>query len=393
MSTLKTNRVNTAQWVESQQRWQIKVQKDGERKMFVSRKRGRIGQREANAKADAWLNSGTIAPTIRLKVKTAVEDYKKYLAEIECTKKGIHYNPANITGRMLGSSRNVINHLEVWFVPKFGNRYLDTINDGDVQRVLDLAAASGLSLKTLKNIRGSITAFIKYHRRRGQTDYRPDDISIPSYARLKGKEILQPDDLIVLMTSDMTILNGERVRDEYINAYRLQVLLGLRPGELIGLQWPDVDLQKNVIHLRRSVNIYGDETNGKNANAIRDIYLHSRARSVLLQQKLFPTGTPYVFPIRSEYTYRERLIRYCESNNITVVTPYGLRHTFVSLCRALPEGQLKAIVGHSENMDTFGIYGHDVEGQIQQVSQNLNTIFDDILEVKKKSGYQSGYPK
>ena len=322
-----------------------------------------------------------------------VEEYKKYLAEIECTKKEIHYNPEHITGHMLGSYRNVINHLEVWFVPKFGNRYLDTINDGDVQRVLDLAAATGLSLKTLKNIRASISSLIKYYRRQGQTDYRPDDVSIPAYARLKGKEILQPNDLIVLMTCDTTILKGERDHDDYIHAYRLQVLLGLRPGEVIGLEWGDVDLQKNVIHLRRSVNVSGETTNGKNKNAIRDIYLHPRARLELLQQKLFPTGTASIFPIYSEYTYRDRLARYCQANNITVVTPYGLRHTFVSLCRGLPEGQLKAIVGHSQNMDTFGIYGHDVEGQIEQVSQNLDSIFDDLLKVEKKSGYQSGYPK
>ena len=49
-------RTNTAKWVESAQRWQINVQKDGKRKTFTSTKPGRTGQREANAKADAWLD-------------------------------------------------------------------------------------------------------------------------------------------------------------------------------------------------------------------------------------------------------------------------------------------------------------------------------------------------
>lgn len=48
-------RTNTAQWVESRNRWQINVQKDGIRKTFTSSKPGRTGQREANAKADKWL--------------------------------------------------------------------------------------------------------------------------------------------------------------------------------------------------------------------------------------------------------------------------------------------------------------------------------------------------
>ncbi len=51
-------RTNTAAWLPNQQRWQIKVQKDGVRKTFTSSKPGRTGQREANAKADALAGRG-----------------------------------------------------------------------------------------------------------------------------------------------------------------------------------------------------------------------------------------------------------------------------------------------------------------------------------------------
>ena len=53
-------RTNTAVWIEKAQRWQIKVQKNGERKAFCSAKPGRTGQREANRKADAWLDEGVV---------------------------------------------------------------------------------------------------------------------------------------------------------------------------------------------------------------------------------------------------------------------------------------------------------------------------------------------
>lgn len=53
-------RTNTAVWLPNQNRWQIKVQKDGVRKTFTSAKPGRTGQREANRKADAWLDEGII---------------------------------------------------------------------------------------------------------------------------------------------------------------------------------------------------------------------------------------------------------------------------------------------------------------------------------------------
>lgn len=51
-------RTNTAKWIESACRWQINVQKDGVRKTFTSAKPGRTGQREANKKADDWLEKG-----------------------------------------------------------------------------------------------------------------------------------------------------------------------------------------------------------------------------------------------------------------------------------------------------------------------------------------------
>ena len=49
-------RTNTAFWVEKESRWCIAVQKNGTRKRFYSSTPGRTGQREANAKADAWLD-------------------------------------------------------------------------------------------------------------------------------------------------------------------------------------------------------------------------------------------------------------------------------------------------------------------------------------------------
>ena len=60
-------RTNTAKWMENQRRWQINVQKDGVRRSFTSSKPGRTGQREANAKADAWLDDGIMSMSKRVR--------------------------------------------------------------------------------------------------------------------------------------------------------------------------------------------------------------------------------------------------------------------------------------------------------------------------------------
>ena len=45
------------------------------------------------------------------------------------------------------------------------------------------------------------------------------------------------------------------------NQYALILQTGLRTGELIGLRWPDIDFEKRVIHIQRSMEYrYHDES-------------------------------------------------------------------------------------------------------------------------------------
>ena len=88
-------RTNTAVWLEKYHRWQINVQKDGVRKSFSSSKPGRTGQREANAKADAWLDDGIEGFNVRIdplldeyltnvQLKTSDSNYRKEKTNVEC---------------------------------------------------------------------------------------------------------------------------------------------------------------------------------------------------------------------------------------------------------------------------------------------------------------------
>ena len=56
-----------------------------------------------------------------------------------------------------------------------------------------------------------------------------------------------------------------------------------------------------------------------------------------------------------------------------------MRHTFISIAKNLSEGQIRPLVGHSKNMDTFGIYGHELRGELQQTAQQIDSLFSQIL--------------
>ena len=59
--------------------------------------------------------------------------------------------------------------------------------------------------------------------------------------------------------------------------------------------------------------------------------------------------------------------------------PYELRHTFVSIAKDLSEGRVKSLVGHSKNMDTFGVYGHTVRGEMEETAELLDEIFHKVI--------------
>ena len=57
-----------------------------------------------------------------------------------------------------------------------------------------------------------------------------------------------------------------------------------------------------------------------------------------------------------------------------VCTRYGMR--FVSYTQSkVPEKLLKSAIGHSESMDTCGIYGHQIDGELQKAAGHLDIVF------------------
>lgn len=373
-----SGRTNTATWLDSQKRWRIRVTRDGVTKAFYCSTPGRKGQSEANRQADLWLMEGC-PQKVRgsLTVEKAIQMYTDHLKQLEAQKRGI--SPDHITTcRDYGNHRQTISYLTNK-TGCMGSKKLSRITDGDIQNIIDQEAAKGRAKKTLQNIRDAYFSFFRWCRKQGLCDYRPEDVTIPKSARNKPKQILQPEALKALFTSDTTEKKGKEFPDPLVYAYRLEVLIGVRPGELLALRWQD--WEGDVLHIRGSINDNGENTQGKNENAIRDVQLFPLAMEQLNLHSL-RCGRPktgYMFQVDSQRQYRDRWYLFCRRNGIPHITPYELRHTFVSICQRLPEGMVKQLVGHSRSMDTFGIYGHMVDGYSSLAAGQLSGVFSDLI--------------
>lgn len=382
-------RTNTAQWLPNQNRWQIKVQKDGVRRTFTSSKPGRTGQREANRKADEWLDEGIANTT-----KRCSEVWKEYMISVRAS------GGTSYSDQVGDFGRNYI-------LPVIGARRIGDLNTGMLQDVLNRAYKEGclnpeckrkskgnLSKKTLQGIRGVEVSFVKWARQHKYTTLRPEDenLAVPKGARLKGKKILQPDALRVLLSTDTRVVRGKVVQDDNIHAYRMAVMTGLRPGELIGMRVGDVE--GNRLHLARAINTLNEETTGKNENAIRTVVLHPLAAAELhaqLQQRTFEEGRQLrgddlIFPMENEHSLYNYWRFYQRCNGIVPpISLYELRHTFVSIIEdAISPAEMRRIVGHSKSMDTYGSYSHAVAGRADKAALAVSETLAEYAPSREK---------
>lgn len=141
-----SKRTNTAQWEEKYQRWRIAVQKDGVRKQFYSSTPGRTGQREANAKADRWLDDG-----IGVKARRVEDLYQEWYATVVKT-----------TGT--GNQRNVESRWRTRILPAIGRKRITSLTEQDLQDVVNDAYSDGLAKKSLQSLCADMRAFCKWCR-------------------------------------------------------------------------------------------------------------------------------------------------------------------------------------------------------------------------------------
>lgn len=83
---LHIKRTNTAAWHEKYKRWQINVQKDGERRSFYSSIPGKEEKRDFHKKADAWLDEGLVNPYTKV-----TKLFGEWIEEIKLTTSKDHW--------------------------------------------------------------------------------------------------------------------------------------------------------------------------------------------------------------------------------------------------------------------------------------------------------------
>ncbi|MCI1768911.1 MAG: tyrosine-type recombinase/integrase [Mageeibacillus sp.] len=174
----------------------------------------------------------------------------------------------------------------------------------------------------------------------------------------------------------------------YIHYYRFLALTGMRPSEALGLKHEDV--YDNIVVIRRAIVRGGKITSCKNKNARRIVGLNRQAVHELAAQNKLTANlcSEWIFPNQtgskaSQSTIQKHWDRLSERLE-TKASLYSFRHLYISVMKThLSEYMLKKLVGHSAEMDTFGVYGHVIDGEMEQAVRDTSEVFDFWLKGAK----------
>ncbi len=295
-------------------------------------------------------------------------------------------------------------HLRNHLLPAFGQMDLRWVSRHRIQQHVAKKLDEGhLSSKSIRNILVPLHRMLYHAVQWGYLRHNPADGIEKPRQEHREMDYLTPEEFQRLL--DAVDDSGHRT------LFLTAVLTGLRQGELLGLQWGD--LQGNQLRVRRTLywssrgdghgtprwilqspkSHYARREVDLSPKVVRTLQAHRKARKVVHvddDQLIFPsnTGGP-MDPKNLVRRYFYPALRKAELRRIRF---HDLRHTYAALqikAGANPK-YLQQQMGHASIQTTLDKYGHlypDVQGE---AAARLEAVAFGIREADSPRGVSSG---
>lgn len=179
------------------------------------------------------------------------------------------------------------------------------------------------------------------------------------------------------------------------NKYELLILLdfatGLRQGELLALDWKNIDLKNRIIRVKQTIKevyVYDDNENKhienifqtpKTQNSIRDVPIPSNIFNMLnkienKQNLLFSDVNGQPLKAKRIFDFWKKFLKEC---NIPYKKFHSIRHTYASMLlqKGVDIETVAELMGHSA-ISITQIYLHSNNSEKQKAVNKLNEIFE-----------------
>ncbi len=240
----------------------------------------------------------------------------------------------------------------------------------------------GMNISTIKKILVTLGQIMAYAARHKYIDYNP----ARDAERPKGQGNTKKQKIRVLTPYEINALIDAESNLEYKTLFQLSIFSGARQGELLGLNWSDVDWEISQIHIQRTFNNnawYDTKTDASD----RKIDLGPAMMTALKKWKLAcpKSKLDLVFPNKAgnPINHNNLVNRHfnpaLKAAGLPKIRFHDLRHTYASLL--IEQGEnikyIQSQLGHSSPTVTLNIYAHLMKPVNQEAACRLeNTIFE-----------------
>jgi integrase len=271
------------------------------------------------------------------------------------------------------TSRNYRSSLDRILIPRFGSRRIAAITAGDAAGLIRDLERQSLSPSTIANYLKPLSGTMAHAMRRGYIAQNPcalltrDDR--PRAKEPKPEHIWSDEEMAALVEAAEYLAVQSEARADYSPLIRTALATGLRLGELLGLQWGDVDLVAKELHVRRQWTRLGEYAEPKTKAALRHVPLSTDVVGYLRELKLrsdFSQAEHPVFasklgrPLAHRNATRRGFEKAAEHAGIEGVSFHSMRHAFASrmISRGISSTVLAKLMGHESSTITERRYIH-----------------------------------
>ena len=299
--------------------------------------------------------------------------------------------------------------LETRLLPYFGHFYINKIRPTDIMKFYDLLEKDtqlvrkkgNNGAKTKKPLSGK--TILEHHRllraMLHKAVYWQLIVANPA-ERVQAPKARKPkrrsydDEQTKILLENLERLSIEETK--YKVAIILTVFTGVRLGELMGLEWQDIDFKNGIISINRSSQYLSDmgvfTKTPKTESSIREIAIPKFIISLLEEYKLWYEEQKSIYG--ELWTNSDRLfvqadgkpmhpssiskwfVKYVSTIGLPVINFHGLRHTNASLLVAqnVDIAVISARLGHAQISTTLDFYVHPLLSHNRKAGYALENL-------------------
>ena len=269
----------------------------------------------------------------------------------------------------------VSNHL----VPYFGE--MTDITEDTVQKFVFEKLDSGMSQKSVKDMLIVLKMILKFGVKHSMIEFRQIDIRFPTEREKQDVEVMSKTNQKLLMNYLKTHFTFQNL------GIYICLNSGLRIGELCALTWGDLNTEKGVINVNKTIQrIYIPEEKDRHTELIIDAPKSKDSiREVPMTRELLRIIRPLKKIVNPDFfvltndmnpteprTYRCHYNRLLKELGLPHLKFHGLRHSFATRCieSKCDYKTVSVLLGHSDISTTLNLYVHpDMEQKQKCVEQ------------------------